>query len=337
MKNEKTKSLPLRHFSWSENEEKTEGEKLIENTVLEWYEAKHRKQCADEIEFINSQHIDICPFCGSKRFYKNGKTPNQIQRFKCHDCGRRFNMLTGTIFDSKKIPISEWIEYLLHLFEFHSIRSTSFDNRNADTTGRFWLEKVFLVLKHIQDDVMLSGDVYIDEKFFSVVNDEIIKIDGKALRGVSRNKICVATGLCENCSLFIATKASKLNEIECFKAYRYHIAKGSHLIHDREKAHDILIEQLELKSSAYDPSVYKNLPDEMNPLNPINQVHRVLQAFIGAHGGYDRNKLQDWLNLFWFISNGPTDRYDKVLWFMEMAISKRKRLRYREFYKKKKD
>ena len=144
MKTTRKKSQPLRRFSWSGNKIKTAGQKLVENTINEWYEAKHRKQCIDEIEFINSQKIDICPFCGSKKFYKCGKTSTGIQRFKCHTCSRRFNVLTGTIFDSKKIPISEWIEYLLHLFEFHSIKSSSFDNRNAETTGKFWLQKVFL-------------------------------------------------------------------------------------------------------------------------------------------------------------------------------------------------
>lgn len=337
MKTTRKKSQPLRRFSWSGNKIKTAGQKLVGNTINEWYEAKHRKQCIDEIGFINSQKIDICPFCGSKKFYKCGKTSNGIQRFKCHTCSRRFNVLTGTIFDSKKIPISEWIEYLLHLFEFHSIKSSSFDNRNAETTGKFWLQKVFLVLKHIQDDVVLSGDVYIDEKFFSVITKDIIKKDGKALRGISKNKICIATGLCEDCSLFIKTGVSKLDEIASLKAYVYHIKPRSHLIHDREKAHNILIEKLNLMSTAYDPADYKDLPDDKNPLNPINQVHRILKLFMDAHGGYKREYLQDWLNLFWFISNGTEDKYDKVLLFIELAIKKRKRLRFREYFKKNDD
>ncbi len=337
MKTIRKKSQPLRDFSWSTKKEKTLGEKLVENTVKEWYEAKHRKQSKDEIKFINSQKIDTCPYCGSNNFYKSGKTSNGIQRFFCHDCSKRFNVLTGTIFDSKKIPISEWIEFLLHLFEFHSIKSSSFDNRNAETTGKFWLQKVFLVLKDVQNDVILSGDVYIDEKFFSVICKDIVKKDGKALRGISKNKICVATGLCEDCSFFIQTNASKLDEITSFKAYGKHIKPGSHLIHDREKSHNVLIEKLNLESSAYDPADYKNVPDSKNPLNPINQVHRILKIFMDAHGGYNRKQLQDWLNLFWFISNGPKDKYDKALLFIELAIKKRKKLRFRECFKKNDD
>ena len=79
----------------------------------------------------------------SKSFIKYGKDGNGINRFKCKNCGSTFNNLTNTIFDSHKIPISEWFEYLIHLFEFHSIKSSSRDNKNANSTGKYWLTKVF--------------------------------------------------------------------------------------------------------------------------------------------------------------------------------------------------
>ena len=33
--------------------------------------------------------------------------------------------LTGTVFDVHKIPVSEWIEYMIHLFEFHFLSSSA--------------------------------------------------------------------------------------------------------------------------------------------------------------------------------------------------------------------
>ena len=96
--------------------------------------------------------------------------------------------MTNTIFDSKKIPISEWIEYLLHLFEFHSINSTAYDNRNSPTTGKYWLIKTFEVLKGIQNDVVLDGTVYLDETYFTKVRSKLVTKDGKKLRGISRKK-----------------------------------------------------------------------------------------------------------------------------------------------------
>ena len=74
----------------------------------------------------------------------------------------------------------------------------------------------------------------------------------------------------------------------------------------------------------------KNLKDGENPMYPINHYHSLLKRFMRARGGYDRDNLQDWLNLFWFITNKPNDRYDKVLKFIELAISSPKRVKYRD-------
>ena len=46
-RNNKTR---LRRFSWERKEHKDEKESLVEETVLEWYEAKHRKASDKELE-----------------------------------------------------------------------------------------------------------------------------------------------------------------------------------------------------------------------------------------------------------------------------------------------
>ena len=123
---------------------------MISDTVHEWYDAKHRKASAPEIQLINEQAVICCPYCQSSNFIMFGKYANKIQRYHCNCCNHIFSPISNTIFDSKKIPISEWIEYLLHLFEFHSITTSARDNRNAYSTGKYWLIKVFSVLKHIK-------------------------------------------------------------------------------------------------------------------------------------------------------------------------------------------
>lgn len=58
-------------------------------------------------------------------FKKSGDYGNGTRRYHCLDCGKAFSPLTGTVFDGHKIPISEWIEYMIHLFEFHSLSSSA--------------------------------------------------------------------------------------------------------------------------------------------------------------------------------------------------------------------
>lgn len=329
------KYVPLRSFPWSDNTSKSDSEKLIESTVIEWYDAKHSKPSRDEIDFINSIQLKGCPFCQSDNFIKYGFTASGIQKYRCNNCGRRFNSLTDTIFDSKKIPISEWIEFLLHLFEFHSIQSTSFDNRNSATTGKYWLIKVFEVLKDIQDDVVLEGEVYIDETYFSKSKRKLVTKDGKKLRGISRNKIGIGVACDKDQSVFIVTNTSKPSSVSTMRTYGSHIAPGSTLIHDEEKSHSILINELNLENKMYASTQIKCLDGKDNPLYPVNHLHMLLKTFMRAHGGYDRDNLQDWMNLFWFIMNGPKDKYEKVRLFIELAISSPKRVKFRDAMGKK--
>ena len=74
----------------------------------------------------------------------------------------------------------------------------------------------------------------------------------------------------------------------------------------------------------------KGLSDKDNPLYPVNSLHLPLKQFIRNHGAYDREHLQDWLNLFWSIMNEPKDKYDKVLKFIELTILSPKKVRYRD-------
>ena len=112
---------------------------FYDDTKYEWYAAKHRKPSPAELSLVNGLSIECCPHCGGTHFKKSGYYSNGTRRYRCLDCGRVFSPLTGTVFDAHKIPVSEWIEYMIHLFEFHSLSSSASDNRNAKTTGKYWI------------------------------------------------------------------------------------------------------------------------------------------------------------------------------------------------------
>jgi len=57
-----------------------------------------------------------CPNCGSTDTIKKGTTAKDAQRYKCHNCNRKFNDLTGTLFADHQLSIPEM---------FYIIRETS--------------------------------------------------------------------------------------------------------------------------------------------------------------------------------------------------------------------
>ena len=110
---------------------------LINETNEEWFSAKHRKPSAREIDLINSIPVERCPHCGSTRIVKDGHRRDGTSKLRCRCCGAGFGPLPGTDLDSKKIPISEWVEFLVHLSQLLSTTVSLLDNHNAATTGAF--------------------------------------------------------------------------------------------------------------------------------------------------------------------------------------------------------
>lgn len=325
----------LRILPWNQNEEITQTQKLISERINEWYETKHKPASINEIELINSIQVKSCPYCETKKIIKKGRTQAGIQRYLCKTCKRKFTPLTNTIFEAKKIPITEWIEYLIYLFEFHSIRTSARDNRNSESTGKYWLIKIFEVLKDIQNDVLLEGKIYLDETYFPVIKSKEITNNGKKLRGISRNKIGVAVAFDEKGNYLLAVEyTSKPSDTSTWRTLGRHIKKGSHLIHDGEKSHGVLIRKLGLTETVYTSEMTKGMEDKDNPLDPINKIHDLAKRFMKAHGGYDRDNLQDWMNLVWFILSKPDNRYEKVEKFIEIALDSPKRVKFRDVMKK---
>ena len=342
MKKDKNNNAPwgnsLKFLSWDNNNEDDPSKKLISSTVHEWYDAKHRKSSKEEIEFINSIEILNCPHCGSLDIVSYGFCDNGYQRHYCKSCDKTFSPLTGTIFDSKKIPISEWIEYLIHLFEFHSVTTSARDNRNAISTGRYWLIKIFAVLENIQDITVLEDTIYLDEMFFPVAKSKEVSKDGKKLRGISRNKLAVAVAFDNHNHLYIKCEyTSKPSDRSTWNTLGSHIKPGSHLIHDGERSHGVLIRRLNLTEEVYKTKDTSNLKDEDNPLDPINKIHALSKRFMKSHGGYKREDLQDWMNLIWFILSEPNNRYEKIRKFFNIAVCTHKRVKYRDVMSKKSD
>jgi hypothetical protein len=185
----------------------------------------------------------------------------------------------------------------------------------------------------VQSNIILTDEIWLDETFYSVRADDIIRKDnGDKLRGLSRNQICigVATDRCH--ALFIVEGQGKPSQKKTFEAFKNHIQPGAILIHDNESAHKKLIRELSLKSVGYNSKELKGLPDKDNPLNPINRVHHVLKHFLNAHSSFTRDNLQNFLNLFAFVTNPPMDLLEKVELIIKIAFQNPKTLRYRDMF-----
>ena len=318
---------------WDGASELTATQMFLKKQYKMRYADRHLKVSdSGESEMINSFSPAKCPFCGSTKFSKRGFTAIGIQRYLC-DCKKAFVPTTGTIFDEHKLSISEWIEYCLNLFRHVSINADLWNNKNAFTTSRYWLQKLFLTLEGVQDNIVLSGTVWLDETYYRVRSEDVeCNEDGSKLRGISKNQIRIGVATDKANAMFLVEGTGKPSQKKTYETFGNHIAPNSTLIHDKEPAHKKLVKELALNSVSYASKDLKGLLDKDNPLYPVNRAHAILQMFLNAHSGFMRDDLQGYLNLFSLVTNPPDEMLEKVELVIISAFNKPKTLRYRDFY-----
>ena len=288
-----------------------------------------------EVELINSYIPVQCPYCKGVSFVKAGHTRIGVQRYACRSkCGKTFLPTTGTIFDEHKISLSEWIEYCLNIFRNVSVSADPWNNKNAISTSKYWLEKIFLLLQGYQDDIVLSGKVFLDETYYSVMmHDRVKNADGTNPKGLSRNKICIGVATDKQNTLIIAEGFGKPSQKMSYDTFASHIAAGSILVHDKEKTHRKLVQELSLTSEEYLARDLRKMEDLDNPLDPVNHIHYLVKRFLYEHSGFAREEIQGYLDLYAFVLNPPVNKLEKVDRLFNLAFQNPKLLRYRDRYR----
>jgi len=334
MSGKKRKGLAASATPWDGYDENqlTPTQLLVKNSHKSAYAFRHESFDYD-IDFFNSFDRTSCPLCESEDIKKFGHEKSGMQRYRCNACQKTFTPVTGTVFDARKLPVSAWTDFLIQAFSFESIAVITREDRRSDTTIPYWLGKTFAVLEGVQDGIMLSGDVQIDETYYPVPGAEIVSVDGKRLRGLSRNKICIGVG-CDNNghSYYVAEGLGKTSGEKTMAAFCAHIKRGSRLVHDMEKGHHRLVRELELKDEAHNSKLLSKLDDKDNPLREVNRLCYLLKRFLHSHSGFNRDDLDGWLNLFSVAMNPPAEKMDKVVFVLNRAMCNPKTVRFRDFY-----
>ena len=155
------------------------------------------------------------------------------------------------------------------------------------------------------------------------------KNDGTQFRGLSRNRICIGIGTDGKRTIAFTEGYGKVSGKRTLSTFKDHIREGSKLIHDEERGHRLLVDELGLQSETYKARLLKRMPDRENPLLPINRKCFFLKKFLNSHSGFDREELQDYLSLFAFIMN-EGNQYEMVEKILEWSLHCAKTLNYRD-------
>ena len=127
----KIKYISNQSTPWDANSNQLPIENFIASKYKDDYLYKHKLVSdSTDIKFLNTFNLSNCKYCQSDKIKLNGYYKSGIKRYFCNECKKSFNILTNTIFDNHKLPISEWISFCLELFNYSSTHLLSRNDKN---------------------------------------------------------------------------------------------------------------------------------------------------------------------------------------------------------------
>lgn len=116
-----------------------------------------------------------CPHCGTAHIRRHGKE-HGLQRYRCVECSRSFNALTGTSLARLRHK-DRWLSFVCSLEQSHSVRKAARSAEISNSTSFRWRHR-FLKFGKTRQKQKLVGIVELDESF--------ILASCKGERGLSR-------------------------------------------------------------------------------------------------------------------------------------------------------
>lgn len=130
--------------------------------LIQLNEVESREAIVDELEQKDA-HVHRCPRCQSERRGRWGRQSG-LQRFRCRDCGKCFNALTGT--PLARLRRKEcWLDYSQTLIEGLTVRKAAARCGVAKTTSFRWRHRFLADVAELKATA-LTGIVEADETYF---------------------------------------------------------------------------------------------------------------------------------------------------------------------------
>lgn len=223
---------------------------------------------------------------------KKGKSKNGEQRYLCRGCGRTFGMGSERILGTSKLPKGTWMAYAECFALMLPLRECARRCRVCLKTAYTMRHRLIECLSAYSPSFRVErgcgcelDETYFPESFKgnhakgSFTMPRPSRHRGKQVhrRGLSRERICVMTGVNDSNETFLeVTGRGALSRERAMDALRGRIAAGSVVATDRAAAYVGVLAELEVAAhAAYDPKDRSG-----GTINRVNTVHSLLGAFM---------------------------------------------------------
>ena len=157
--------------------------------------ASNRDRVIGLLEKAAAEHL-CCPHCQSARYHRHGHA-NDLQRFRCKDCRKTFNSLSGTPLARLHFK-SKWLDYAGCLLGSTTVRRAAVRVGIHKNTSFRWRHR-FLTLPKTDRPSCLSGITEADEMYLLESEKGSRQLERPARkrggsaskRGTSSEQVCI--------------------------------------------------------------------------------------------------------------------------------------------------
>ena len=137
------------------------------------YAMMHRIGALSMGEFLKNERLEqnkdiCCTSCSASNYVHFGTYHSQgeyVQRYKCKTCGKVFTATAQTLLSGSSFSFRDWIKFIDCLYNGFNLGQIAKTCGVSEHTVMENRTKLFYALKILNDQVILEGNVAIDEKF----------------------------------------------------------------------------------------------------------------------------------------------------------------------------
>ena len=253
-----------------------------------------------------------CPACGEPSPWRDGPTDAAVQRRRCPRCGARFNSLTGAVLERCKKPLPTWVDFIRPTLFAVPLDACAEMCRITHQTAWEWRHRLLAAVDGYQDRIVPRGRVWVDETY---VNDTDLSHGyGQAgKRGPSKRKVCIAVGIdARKEPAAVVCGHGKPSSARMREAMKGRIAEGAALVHDKERAHNVLVRELGLGDGPHKADVRD--PAHLEAMALVNNLCSWLRRCLWRFTGMGPASLQSYLNpyVYLFRVRRDDERWPKI-------------------------
>ncbi len=250
---------------------------------------------------------NICPKCGKAHVVKDGLYKGR-QKYKCKNCGKKFNSLTGTPFHHTRLNYKQIEIAYQCLVDKIPLRKAA-EKIGVSLYTAFVLRFKLISCLKLNKEVILSGEIELDEYYISInlkgtKKDQMPRTSkkrkkhGTGKQGINHHQVCIISGVDESDNTFFEVAGTgpattdMINDTVVNK-----IQNSSKVITDCKSSYERCSKDNQWNLKQVKSSGYKDAED--NNLANINSLHSQLTNFLSDFHGVSTKHLQHYLD--WFV------------------------------------